>query len=58
LEILALRHPLGVLQRSAQRPKLTPDRWLRAWLCAVWNDRQSSLFIVEAATVIGWPRQA
>jgi len=32
---------LGVLQRSVQRPKLTPaDRWLWAWLCAVWNDWQ------------------
>jgi hypothetical protein len=58
LEILALRHQLGVLQRSVQRPKLTPaDRWLWAWLCAVWNDWQSSLFIVKAATVIGWHRK-
>jgi hypothetical protein len=33
--------PLGVLQRSVQRPKLTPaDLWLWAWLCAVWNDWQ------------------
>ena len=58
LEILALRHQLGVLQRSVQRPKLTPaDRLLWAWLCAVWNDWQSSLFIVKAATVIGWHRK-
>jgi hypothetical protein len=35
LEILALRHQLGVLlQRSVERPKLTPaDRSLWAWLC-------------------------
>jgi hypothetical protein len=58
LEILALRHQLGVLQRSVKRPKLTPaDRWLWAWLCAVWNDWQSSLFIVKASTVIGWHRK-
>jgi hypothetical protein len=58
LEILALRHPLAVLQRSVKRPKLTPaDRWWWAWLCAVWNDWQSSLFIVKAATVIGWHRK-
>jgi putative transposase len=59
LEILALRHQLGVLlQRSVERPKLTPgDRLLWAWLCAVWNDSQSSVSIVKAATVIGWHRK-
>jgi len=36
LEILALRHQLGVLQRSVKRPKLTAaDRFLWAWLAAV-----------------------
>jgi putative transposase len=55
LEILALRHQLGVLQRAVKRPKLTPaDRLLWAWLFAVWNDWQSSVCIVKAATVIGW----
>ena len=58
LEILALRHPLGVLQRSVKRPKLTPaDRLLWAWLGALWNDWQSSVFIVKAVTVIGWHRK-
>jgi hypothetical protein len=58
LEILALRHQLGVLQRSVQRPKLTStDRLLWAWLCAVWNDWQSSVLIVKASTVIGWHRK-
>jgi transposase InsO family protein len=58
LEILALRHQLGVLQRSVKRPKLTSaDRFLWAWLCAVWSDWQSSVFIVKAATVIGWHRK-
>jgi hypothetical protein len=57
-EILALRHQLGVLQRSVKRPKLTPaDRLLWAWLCALWNDWQSSVFIVKASTVIGWHRK-
>ena len=33
LEILALRHQIGVLQRSVKRPKLTAaDRFLWAWL--------------------------
>ena len=58
LEILALRHQLGVLHRSVKRPKLTPaDRLLWAWLCAVWNDWQSGVRIVKASTVIGWHRQ-
>jgi hypothetical protein len=36
-QIPALRHQIGVLQRSVKRPKLTPaDRLLWAWLCAVW----------------------
>jgi hypothetical protein len=58
LEILALRHQLGVLQRSVKRPKLTSaGRFLWAWLSAVWNDWQSSVFIIKASTVIGWHRQ-
>ena len=58
LEILALRHPLGVLQRSVRRPKLTPaDRLLWAWLGALWNDWQSSVFIIKASTVINWHRK-
>ena len=51
LEILALRHQIGVLQRSVKRPKLTPaDRRLWAWLYSVGNDWQSAVFIVKAAT--------
>jgi hypothetical protein len=58
LEILALRHQLGVLQRSGKRPKLTPaDRFLWAWLCEVWNDWRSPLVLVQPATVIGWHRK-
>jgi hypothetical protein len=58
LEILALRHQLGVLQRSVKRSKLTPaDRLLWAWLCRVWQDWQSGVFIMKAATVLGWHRK-
>ena len=54
LEILALRHQLGVLQRSVKRPKLTPaDRLLWAWLCEVWNGWRSRVFLVQPATVLG-----
>jgi transposase InsO family protein len=58
LEILALRHQLGVLQRSVKRPKLTSaDRLLWVWLSAVWKDWRSGVFLVSAATVIGWHRK-
>src|SRR3954470_5663242 len=58
VEILALRHQLGVLQRSVQRPKLsTMDRILWVWLSSVWSEWRSSVFIVKAATVIAWHRK-
>ena len=58
LENLALRHQLGVLRRSAKRPKLTSaDLLLWAWLCDVWSDWRSALVIVKPATVIGWHRR-
>jgi len=58
LEILALRHQLGVLQRSVKRPKLTAsDRLLWAWLSSAWPDWRSALIIVKPETVIGWHRK-
>jgi len=58
LEILALRHQLVVLQRSVKRPKLTAaDRFLWAWLAAVWTDWQPSSILIKLATVIGWHRK-
>lgn len=58
LEILALRHQLGVLQRSVKRPKLTPaDRLLWVWLCRLWPDWRSALIIVQPDTVIAWHRE-
>jgi len=58
LENVALRHQLGVLRRSAKRPKLTSaDRLLWTWLCEVWSDWRSALVIVKPETVIGWHRQ-
>ena len=40
LENLALRHQIGILQRSARkRPKLNPwDRWLWVWFSRIWSD--------------------
>ena len=58
LEILALGHQLGILQRSVKRPKLTAaDRLLWAWLSAVWKDWQPRAAIMKPATVIGWHRK-
>ena len=58
LENLALRHQLGVLQRSVKRPELPPaDRLLWAWLCVVWSGWRSALVIVKPDTVIAWHRK-
>ena len=58
LKILALRHQIGVLQRSVKRPKVTPaDRCLWVWLSSVWGGWQTRLSIFQAATVIGWHRK-
>jgi putative transposase len=58
LEILALRHQVCVLQRSVKRPKLTAtDRFVWGWLSSVWDGWHSGVFIVKAATVIGWHRK-
>ena len=60
LENIALRHQIGVLQRSAKkRPQLhTPDRLLWVWLSRVWADWRSALVIVKPETVIAWHRKA
>src|SRR3984893_10881479 len=59
LENLALRHQIGVLQRSARkRSKLTPlDRLLWPWLSRIWSDWRSALPIVQPETVIAWHRR-
>jgi hypothetical protein len=58
LENLALRHQLGVLQRSARRPRLTAaDRLLWAWLREIWIDWRSALVIVKPQTVLAWRRK-
>ena len=58
LENLALRHQIGVLQRSAaKRPKLTSgDRF--SWICLsrLWRDWRAALAIVKPETVVAWHR--
>ena len=58
LENLALRHQIGVLQRSARkRLKLNPgDRLLWVWLSRIWRDWRSALAIVKPETVLAWHR--
>ncbi len=58
LENLALRHPIGVLQRSAaKRPKLTSgDRLFWIYLSHLWRDWRSALAIVKPETVLAWHR--
>ena len=52
LENLALRHQIGILQRSARKgPKLILlDRRLWVWLSRVWSDWRSALAIVQPET--------
>src|SRR6266704_1828203 len=58
LEILALRHQIGVLQRKTPKPKLKPaDRRLWVWLSQCWPRWRSALVMVKPATVIGWHRR-
>ena len=58
IEILALRHQLGVYQRSVRRPRVRPtDRILWAWLSRIWSGWRQALFIVQPRTVIAWRRR-
>jgi hypothetical protein len=58
LENLALRHQIGVLQRSTRKHlTLTPgDRILWVWLSGVWSGWRSALAIVQPDTVLAWHR--
>jgi putative transposase len=59
-EILALRHQLGVLQRSspARRPFTRWDRALWAFFLRHWSGWKGSLVLVKPETVIAWHRRA
>lgn len=57
-ENLALRHQLGVLQRSVKRPQLRQrDRIFWVWLSRLWSGWRDSLAIVRPETVLRWHRQ-
>src|SRR4029434_2225626 len=55
-EILALRHQLGVLQRTERRRLrlVTSDRFLWVVLFRFWSNWRGALVIVKPGTVIGW----
>ncbi len=56
-EILALRHQLGVLQRSVKRQRLRQrDRILWVWLSRIWTGWRTRLVIVKPETVVRWHR--
>ena len=57
-ENVALRHQLGVLQRTVKRPKLRGrDRVFWVWLSRLWACWRSCLVIVKPETVTRWHRQ-
>ncbi len=57
-EILALRHQLGVHQRTCPRPRLKPaDRILWSWLSRTWAGWRNALVIIRPRTVIAWRRR-
>ena len=59
IEIVALRHQLGVLQRSVKRPRLTKmDRFFWIWLSQAWPDWRSAIVIVKPETVLAWQRKS
>ncbi len=58
-EILALRHQLGILQRSVKRPRLRQrDGILWVWLSRFWANWRSCPTIVKPATVLRWHRDS
>jgi putative transposase len=57
IELLALRHQLGVLKRSVNRPRLSNvDRGFWVLLLRRWSGWSDALIIVKPATVIKWHR--
>ena|SRR5947209_3799763 len=58
IEIVALRHQLGILQGSVNRARLTKtDRFFWTWLSHSWPAWRSALVIVKPETVLAWQRK-
>ncbi len=57
-ENLALRQQLIVLKRSVKRPKLrNSDRLFWIVLCRLWKGWETSLHMLQPATVVKWQRE-
>jgi hypothetical protein len=58
VEIAVLRHRLAVGHRRVSRPRYAPsDRVVLAWLAKLLPRQRWSVFLVTAATVLGWHRE-
>jgi putative transposase len=58
LEILVLRHQLGVLHRQLPRPRLEPtDRAVLAAVSRVLPSARWSCFLVRPETLLRWHRR-
>jgi hypothetical protein len=58
LEILVLRHQLGVLRRQIPRPRLEPtDRAMLAAVSRVLPSARCSCFLVRPETLLRWHRR-
>ena len=59
LENFALRHQIGVLQRSVRkRPKLSlGDHFFWISMSSIWRNWRSTLVIVKPETVVAWHRK-
>ena len=58
LEQAALRHQLGVYQRSAKRQRIQAgDPVLWSWLSRHWRRWRETLTFVQPATVLAWQRR-
>ena len=58
LEVVALRHQLGVYQRSAKRQRIQAgDPVLWSWLSRHWRRWRETVTFVKPATVLAWQRR-
>jgi putative transposase len=59
LEVIALRHQLGVLkrQRPGRAKLLDADRLLWIWLYRIWPQAINAMVLVKPTTVLEWHRR-
>jgi putative transposase len=59
LELIALRHQLGVLKRRppGRARFFFADRLLWIWLCRIWPRALNAMVLVKPTTVMQWHRR-